>query len=162
MKRLQGNVLTIQTMMTCTCHLYEPAAISFYGWRYQVRHYCTYADGLKYLFRLRALLFTLQLKLLHHGVSFWEKNYTNAFKQVLCKPWFMYYLYSSKSFGKYRFRKYVYLLLSKKLNVTASLRKKQTGSFKIKCDKNITLKYIFTSIFCLPFFRWSTKSFLTF
>ena len=58
MKRLQGFVLTVQTMMTCTYHLNPPAAISVYGWRCQARHliiYCTCAmDGLPCLFCLRA------------------------------------------------------------------------------------------------------------
>ena len=75
MKRLQGFVLTVQRMVTCTYHLNPPATISIYGWRFQARHYCAYNNGLPCLFRLRAPPFTLQLKLLHSFVSFWETNY---------------------------------------------------------------------------------------
>ena len=90
MKRLQGFVLTVQLMVTCTYHLNPPAAISIYGWRYQARHYCAYANGLPCLFCLRAPSFTLQIKLLHPCVSFWGTNYKNALQQVLCKLWFIY------------------------------------------------------------------------
>ena len=31
---------------SCTSHLNPPAVISIYGWRYQARHYCAYANGL--------------------------------------------------------------------------------------------------------------------
>ena len=46
MKRLQGLVLTVPRMVTCTYHLNPIATISIYGWRYQARHYCVYANGL--------------------------------------------------------------------------------------------------------------------
>ena len=110
MKRLQGFVLTVQRMVTCTYHLSPPAAISIYGWRYQARHYCAYANGLPCLFCLRAPPFTLQIKLLHPCVSFLGTNYKNALQQVLCKLWFIYYLSSSKSFEKYWFKNFVYLI----------------------------------------------------
>ena len=74
-----------------------------HGWRYQARHYCAHANGFACLFRLKAPPFTSQLKLLHPCLSFWETNYENALQQVLCKLWFVYYLYSSKSSGKYWF-----------------------------------------------------------
>ena len=45
MKRLQGFVLTVQSMVTCTYHLNSPAAVSIYGWRYQARHHCAYVMG---------------------------------------------------------------------------------------------------------------------
>ena len=86
MKRLQGNVLTIQRMMTCTYHLYQHAVISIYGWKYQVRHYCAYANGLKCLLRLRAPLFTLQLKLLHPAVSFGKKFTRMRASQFYASP----------------------------------------------------------------------------
>ena len=85
---------------TCTYHLKLPTAISFYGWRYQAKHYCVCANALPCLFHLRAPPFTLQLKLLHPCVRFWEINYKNALQQVLCKLLFVYYLYSSAYFGK--------------------------------------------------------------
>ena len=110
LKRLQGFVLTVQRMVTCTYHLTLPAAISIYGWRYQARHYCPCANGLLCLFCLRAPTFTLQLKLLHPCVSFREMNYKNVLQQVLCNPWLIYYLSLSKSFGKYWCRNYVYLI----------------------------------------------------
>ena len=100
MKRLQGFVLTVQRMVTCTYHLNPPAAISIYGWRYQARHYCAYANGLPCLFCLRAPPFTLQIKLLDPSVSFLGTNYKNALQQVLCKHWSIYYLSSSNSFSK--------------------------------------------------------------
>ena len=74
MKRLQGFVLIVQKMVTCTYHLNPPAAIPIYGWRYQARHYCAYANGLPCLFCLRAPPFTLQIKLLHTCVSFLGTN----------------------------------------------------------------------------------------
>ena len=52
MKRLQGFVLTVWRTVTCTYHLNPLAAISIYEWRYQARHYCTYANGLPCLFHL--------------------------------------------------------------------------------------------------------------
>ena len=119
-KRLLGFVLTVQRMVTCTYHLNPPAVISIYGWRHQAKHFCAYVDGLPYLLRLRAPPFTLQLKLLHPYVSFWETNYKNVLQQVLCKFLFIYYQYSSKPFGKYGFRNYVYLISSKKHNETKS------------------------------------------
>ena len=94
-----------------------------YGWRYHARHYCPNANGLPCLFRLRAPSFTLQLKLLHPCLSFWETNYENVLQQVLCKLWFIYYLYSCKSFGKYWFRNYVYLISAKKHNETKIFNK---------------------------------------
>ena len=42
--------------------LNPPSTISIFGWRYQARHYCAYANGLPCLFRVRAPSFTLQLK----------------------------------------------------------------------------------------------------
>ena len=52
-----------------------------------------FANGLPCLFCLRAPPFTLQLKLLHSCVSFWEtEDYKNALQQVLCNLWFIYYL----------------------------------------------------------------------
>ena len=88
-------------------HLNPPAAISIYGWGYLARHYCAYANGLPCLFRLRSPPFTLQLKLPHLCVKFWETNYKNALQQVLCKLWFICYL-SSYSFVKTCFRNYVF------------------------------------------------------
>ena len=85
-------------------HLSLPAAISIYGWRYQARHYCAYANGLSCLFWLRAAPFTLQIKLLHPCVNFLGTNYKNALQQVLCKLLFIYCLSFSKSFGKYWFK----------------------------------------------------------
>ena len=123
MKRLQGFVLTVQRMVTCTRHLNPPAAISNYGWRHQAGYYCTYANGLPCFFRLRATPFTLQLKLLHPGISFWKKNYKNALQQALCKLGFIYYLYSSKAFGKYRFKNYVHLIPSRRHNEMKSFSK---------------------------------------
>ena len=114
-KRLQGFVLTVQRIVTCTYHLSPPAAISIYGWRYQARHYCAYANGLPCLFCLRAPPFTLQIKLLHPCVSFLGTNYKNALQQVLCKLWFIYYLSSSKSFEKYWFKNFVHLMKQKVL-----------------------------------------------
>ena len=104
MKRLQGFVLTVQRMVTCTYHLNPPAAISIYGWRYQARHYCAYANGLPCLFCLRAPPFTLNIKLLNPRVNFRRTNYMNSLQQVLCKLWFIYYLSSSTSFEKYWFK----------------------------------------------------------
>ena len=149
MKRLKGFVLTVQWMVSCTYHLNPPAAISIYGWRYQARHYCAYANGLSCLFCLRAPSFNLQIKLLPPCVNLWEAAYKNALQQVLCKLWFIYYVSSSKSFEKYWFKHYVYLMKQKVLA-------KQTGSFKIKFDKNVIVKYICHSIFCLLFWRWYT------
>ena len=106
MERLQGFVLTVQRMVICTYHLSPPAAISIYGWRYHARHYSAYANGLPCLFCLRATPFTLQIKLLHPCVNFLGTNYKNALQQVLCKLLFIYYLSSSKSFGKYWFKKF--------------------------------------------------------
>ena len=133
MKRLLGFVLTVQRMVTCTYHLNPPAAISIYGWRYQARHYCAYANGLPCLFCLRAPPFTLQLKLLQPCVSFWETNYKNALQQVLCKLWSI--ITYTQKLGLFNFIK--------------------ADSFKIKFDRNVILKYISTSIFCLLFWRWS-------
>ena len=155
MKRLLVFVLTVQRMVTCTYHLNPPAAISIYGWRYQAKHYCAYADGLPCLFCLRAPPFTLKLKQLHPCVSFWETIYKNALQQVLCKFWFIYYQHSSKSFEKYWFRNYVYLIHQRN-TMKRKVLVKQTDSFKVKFDKNVILKYICTSIFCLLFWRWST------
>ena len=146
MKRLQGFVLTVQRMLTCTYHLNPPAAISIYGWGYQARHYCTYPNGLPCLFYLRAPPFTLQIKLLHPCVSFFGTNQKSALQQVLCKLGFNYYLSSSKSFKKYWFKNFVYLMKQK-------LLAKQVWSFKIKFDKNAILKYICNSTFCLLFCR---------
>ena len=147
MKRLQGFVLTVQRMVTCTYHLNPPAAISIYGWRYQARHYCAYANGLPCLFCLR-VPFTLQIKLLHPCVSFLGTNYKNALQQVLCKLWFIYYLSSSTSFEKYWFKNFVHLMIQ-------TVLAKQTVSIKIKFDKNAILKHICKSTFCLLFCRWS-------
>ena len=77
-----------ETTGLCTYYLNPPAAIFIYGWRYQGRHNCAYANGLPCLFRLRAPTFTLQRKLLHPCVIFWETSYKNALQQVLCKLWF--------------------------------------------------------------------------
>ena len=91
--------------------------------------------GRSCLFRLRALL--------HPCLSILEINYKNALKQVLCKVLFIYYLYPSKSFRMYWFRKYVYLVLSKKLDETK--RSTKTDSFKLKVnknDKNVILNFI--------------------
>ena len=126
MKRLQGPVLTVQRMVTCTYHLNPPAAISIFGWRCQARQYCVYANGLPCLFHVRAPLFTLQLKLLHPSVNFWVTNYKNALQQVLCKLESIYYLYSSKYFGKYWFRSHVYLISSKKLKETNCFSKEDS------------------------------------
>ena len=126
MKRLQGPVLTVQRMVTCTYHLNPPAAISICGWRCQARQYCVYANGLPCLFHVRAPLFTLQLKLLHPSVNFWVTNYKNALQQVLCKLGSIYYLYSSKYFGKYWFRSHVYLISSKKLKETNCFSKEDS------------------------------------
>ena len=118
-KTLLGFVLAVQKMVPCSYHLNPPAAISIYGWRYQARPYCTYANWLPCLF----CLFILQLKLLHSCVSFWETNCKNALQQVLYKFWFIYYLYSSNSFGNYWFRNYVYLISYKKRNETKCFSK---------------------------------------
>ena len=115
MKRLQGFVLTVQRVVTCTCHLNPLVAISIYGWRYQAKHYCAYVNGLPCLLCLRAPPFTLQIKLLHPCVSFLGTNYKNALQQVLCKLWFIYYLSSSKSFEKYWFKNFVHLMKQKVL-----------------------------------------------
>ena len=104
-------------------HLNPSATISIYGWRYQARQYRTYANGLPCLFRLKVPPFTLQLKLLHPCVSFFEKTYKNVLQQVLWELWSIYYLYFSKFFGKYWFRNYVYLISSKKHNETKCFSK---------------------------------------
>ena len=104
MRRLQHYVLTVQRMVTSTYHLNPPAAIFIYGWRYQARHYCAYANWLPWFFCLRAPPFTLQIKLIHSFVSFLGTNYNNALQQNLCKLWFIYYLSSSTSFEKYWFK----------------------------------------------------------
>ena len=184
-------------MVTCTYHLNPPAAISIYGWRYQTGHYCAYANGLPWLFCLRAPLFTLQMKLLHPCVSFLGTNYKNALQQVLCKVWFIYYLSYSKSLKKPKRRSWklpprkiaprsglgfvlglvlelgsggeqfssgaIFLepwkVLVQKLCLLNLMKQKvlakQTGSFKIKFDKNAMLKYICNSTFCLLLCRWS-------
>ena len=74
-----------ETTGLCTYYLNPPADIFIYGWRYQGRHNCAYTNGLPCLFRLRAPTFTLQRKLLHPCVIFWETSYKNALQQVLCK-----------------------------------------------------------------------------
>ena len=72
----------------CTYYLNPPPAIFIYGWRFQGRHNCAYANRLSCLFHLRAPTFTLQRKLLHPCVIFWEASYKNSLQQVLCKHWF--------------------------------------------------------------------------
>ena len=142
MNRLHGSALTVQRIVTCTYHLNLPAVTSIYGWRYQARYYwyyCGYANGLPCLFRLRESPLTLELKLLHPCASFWETNYKNALQQVLCKLWFTDYLNFTKYFGKYRFINYQYSIWSIKETKLKGLAK-QTGSFKIKLDKNVILK----------------------
>ena len=78
MKRLQGFVLTVQRVVTCTRHLNPLVAISIYGWRYQAKHYCAYVNGLPCLLCLRAPPFTLQIKLLHPFLSFLGTDYKNT------------------------------------------------------------------------------------
>ena len=95
--------------------LNPPSAISVFGWRYQARHYCAYANGLPCLFCLKAPCFTLQRKLLHTCVRFLWTNYKNALQQVLSKLWFIYYLFSWKSFEKCWFKSIVNLMKQKVL-----------------------------------------------
>ena len=54
------------------------------------------------------------------------KNYKNALQQVLCKLGSIYYIYSSKYFGKYWFRNHVYLISSKKLKETNGFSKEDS------------------------------------
>ena len=68
----------------------QPTCSHFYEWRYQARH-CAYANGVSCFFRLRTPFFTLQVKLLHSCVTFWETNYKNALQQFLSKFCFIYY-----------------------------------------------------------------------
>ena len=76
-----------------------------------------------------------------------RKFLAHALQQVLCKLWFHYFLSSSKSW-KVVIQKLCLLNLMKQ-----KVLAKQTGSFKIKFDKNVILKYICHSIFCLLFWR---------
>ena len=57
---------------------------------------------------LRAPPFILQLKLLHPCVTFGKINHRNMLQQVLCRLWFIYYLYPSRSFGKYWFKSCIF------------------------------------------------------
>ena len=59
-------------------HLNPTVAVSFEGGRYQVSHYCLYANGLPCLFGLRAPPFTSKLKLRQLCGSFRETHYENA------------------------------------------------------------------------------------
>ena len=90
--RLQDNNILPKwyeetTGLCFDCPVDGDLAISIYGWRYQARHNCTYANGLPCLFCLRVPPFTLPIKLLHPFVSLWGTNYKNALQQVLCKLW---------------------------------------------------------------------------
>ena len=136
-------------MVTRTYHLYPPAAISIY----QARHYCTYANGLLCLFRLGH--HRLLDKLLQSCLSSWETNYKNAFSKfcassdsiITCNPLSLWASTDWKTmYIKFHWRK------TMKQKVLA----KQTDSCKIKFNKNVILKYICTSIFCLLFCSWST------
>ena len=64
-KRLQG-FFAVQRMANCTYQLPSQPMCShfYYGWRYQARHYCVYANGLSCLFHLRKPPFILQLNLI--------------------------------------------------------------------------------------------------
>ena len=94
----------------------QPTCSHFYfGWRYQTRHYCAYANGLPSLFCLRSPPFTLQIKLIHTCVSFLGTNYKNALQQVLCKLWFIYELFSSMSFEKHWFKNFDHVIKQKVL-----------------------------------------------
>ena len=71
--------------------LSQPTCSHFYLWvEVPARHYCTCANGVSCLFRLRTPLLTLQVKLLHSCVTFWETNYKNALQQFLSKFCFIY------------------------------------------------------------------------
>ena len=98
----------------------QPTSIHFYLWvKVPGQTLCTYANGQPCLFRLAIPLFTLQLKLLHPCVSFWEINHKNELQQVLC----LFNLMKRKTLAK------------------------QTDSFKMKFDKKIYIKiYLYFNI----------------
>ena len=115
MKRSQDFVLTDQRMVTCTYHFNPSAAISSYGWRFQARHYCAYANGLSCLIRLRGPSFTLQLKILHPCLSLYE-----TITRMRCNKYYA----NSDPFITYTiFIILHYLMSSKKYKETKSFRK---------------------------------------
>ena len=122
MKRLLGFVFTVQRMVTCTYHLNTSVAIFIYEWRYQARHYCAYAYGLPYLFRLRALPFTSQTTSILCRLL--GTNYRNVFRKSCA---------SFDSFITYNpLKSYVFQISSKKDNETKSFIKKYYKKCYIK------------------------------
>ena len=152
MKRLQGFALTFQRMVTCTYHFNPTAAISRYGWKYQVRHYCGYANRLSCLFRLRTPPFTLQLNYFTLVQAFGKQNTI-----MRCSKFYA----SSDSFMTYTPLSLLESTGSETMHIQFYQRNtmkpknlaKQTDSFKIKFGKNVALKCNCTSIFCLLFCR---------